>query len=124
LDLAAKDATAFAAALKRAAEALPDEEKYADVQVTHVIDEAATRDNLESVIDGLKDKLHQRDTFILFAAGHGISDQGRFYLIPQDYQGGPNALKQQAIGLDKLLDWLANGIMAPRRQSRHCQTAR
>jgi WD40 repeat protein/uncharacterized caspase-like protein len=112
LDLAAKDAMAFAAALKRAAEALPDRDKYAGVEVVPVLNEAATRDNLERVIDGLKDKIHQRDTFILFAAGHGISEEGRFYLIPQDYQGGPGALKQQAIGQDRLQDWLANRIRA------------
>jgi hypothetical protein len=42
--------------------------------------------------------------------------QGRFYLIPQDYQGGinPEALATRAVGQDQLQDWLANRIKAKR----------
>lgn len=44
-----------------------------------------------------------RDSFILFAAAHGDAENGRFYLIPQDYQSGPpGTLKQRAIGQDDL----------------------
>ena len=57
-------------------------------------------------------EISPRDTFILFAAAHGTSENGRFYLIPQDYQGGPGALEQRAIGQDRLQDWLANRIKA------------
>src|SRR5262249_17924055 len=56
--------------------------------------------------------INRRDTFIRFVAAHGISEDGRFYLIPQDYQSGPSALQQQAIGQDRLQDWLANRIKA------------
>jgi uncharacterized caspase-like protein len=54
--------------------------------------------------------IHQRDTVLLFAAGHGYSLNGRFYLIPQDCQGGnnPEALATGAIGQDRLQDWLAH----------------
>src|SRR5262249_57890912 len=39
---------------------------------------------------------------------------GRFYLIPQDYDGGTNAasLQERAIGQDRLQDWVANRIKA------------
>jgi uncharacterized caspase-like protein len=60
--------------------------------------------------------MHPRDSFILFAAAHGYSHKptGRFYLIPQDYQGGNDraALAQRAVGQDDLQDWLANRIKA------------
>jgi uncharacterized caspase-like protein len=51
---------------------------------------------------------------VFFAAGHGYSHYGPFYLIPQDYDGGrnPEALKSLAIGQDKLQDWIANRIKA------------
>jgi len=57
-----------------------------------------------------------QDTFILFAAAHGYSHDGRFYLIPQDYDGGidPEALRTRAIGQNDLQDWLANAIKAKR----------
>src|SRR5262249_55440429 len=51
----------------------------------------------------------------LFVAAHGISENGRFYLIPQDYQHGPpGTLAKRAIGQDDLQDWLANRIKARR----------
>jgi uncharacterized caspase-like protein len=55
-----------------------------------------------------------RDTFVFYAAGHGYSLDGRYYLIPQDYQGGsnPKALASRAIGQEKLQDWIANRIKA------------
>ena len=39
---------------------------------------------------------------------------GNYYMIPQDYQGGPNpvALKTRAIGQDRLQEWIANRIKA------------
>ena len=58
--------------------------------------------------------MHPRDTFILFAAAHGKSEAGRYYLIPQDYDGGPDpeALAKRAIDQSMLQDWLANRIKA------------
>jgi uncharacterized caspase-like protein len=54
------------------------------------------------------------DTFVLFAAALGYTHNGRYYLIPQDYQGGPDpdALAARAIGLEHLRDWIANRIKA------------
>ena len=51
---------------------------------------------------------------MLYAAAHGYSEAGRFYLIPQDYAGGadPAALTTRAIGQERLQDWIANPIKA------------
>jgi uncharacterized caspase-like protein len=103
----ASDATAFGEAMKKAAAGLYDE-----VRLTLALDKQATRDNLEKIAAKIAREIHQRDSFILFAAGHGTSENGRFYLIPQDYQGGPDHLVQRAIGQDRLQDWLANRIKA------------
>jgi uncharacterized caspase-like protein len=53
-----------------------------------------------------------RDAFVFFAAAHSYSYQGRFYLIPQDYQGGtnPEALQKLALDQARLQDWFANRI--------------
>lgn len=109
LGLAVKDATTFAADIRRAAARL-----YADVRVELALDEQAARDNLEATIVHFAEGVHPRDTVILFAAAHGYSVSGRFYLIPQDFQGGtnPEALTARAIGQDRLQDWLANRIKA------------
>jgi WD40 repeat protein len=109
LSLAVKDAEAFAASMKKAVTGL-----YGDVRITLALDTQATRDNLEKLIGKISAEVHPRDSFILFAAGHGTSENGRFYFIPQDYQGGPGHLAQRAIGQDRLQDWLANRIKAKR----------
>lgn len=109
LVLAAKDAGSVAGDLKAAAVG-----QYADVSVTLALDEDASRDNLERIINKLSAEVHQRDTFVFFAAAHGISHNGRFYLIPQDYSGGTNPISLEANAIDqvRLQDWLANRIKA------------
>ena len=107
LKLAVKDAEAFGSEMRRAGARM-----YQEVIVTRVLDELATRENLDQVVDRIAKDVHPRDTFILFAAAHGTSENGRFYLIPQNYQGGSGALQERAIGQDQLQDWLANRIKA------------
>jgi hypothetical protein len=110
LSLAVKDAKTFGAEMKRAAGDLYDDAP----RVMTVLDEEATREKLDMIIDKLAGEIQRRDTFILFAAAHGISESGRFYLIPQDYDGGanPTSLAQRAIDQNRLQDWLANRIKA------------
>src|SRR5262249_5720563 len=109
LALAVKDAEDLAAEMKKAAGSL-----YDKGTVTLVLAKEATPDNIDRVINRIAKVVHPRDTFILFAAAHGTSENGRFYLIPQDYQGGPGALQQRAIGQERLQDWFANRIKARR----------
>jgi WD40 repeat protein len=111
LDLAVNDAKAFATDMEKAAAGL-----YDGVRITLALDQDATRDNLRKLVDKVAAQIHPRDTFILFAAAHGYALNGRFYLIPQDYQGGMDhrALATRAIGQDELQDWLANRIKAKR----------
>jgi hypothetical protein len=62
------------------------------------------------------------DTFLLTCRtnrgvehnSHVIDAMSRFYLIPQDYQGGndPDALANGAIGQEHLQDWVGNRIKA------------
>jgi uncharacterized caspase-like protein len=103
------DARDFGSSVKHAGQGL-----YADVHLSILTDAEATRDNLKSVIDRIAAGVRPHDTFILFAAAHGYSVGGRYYLIPQDYYGGPNpdALAARAIDQSMLQDWLANRIKA------------
>ena len=109
LDLAEKDAKAFAESVRKAAAGLYDKDK---IRVTPVLGKQATRANLERIVDRIAVDIHPRDTFILFASGHGYALQGRFYLIPQDYRSAATSLAEGAIGQDQLQDWLANRIKA------------
>ena len=53
-------------------------------------------------ISRIAGEIHPRDSFILFAAGHGVSSKGRFYLIPHDYNSAATSLRDGAIGQDAL----------------------
>jgi hypothetical protein len=107
LAFAAKDATAIAKDMRNASHLL-----YESSHVTLALNERATRANIEKIIGNLETVVHQRDTFILFIAGHGITENGRFFLIPQDYQGGPDSLRLNAIGQDRLEHWFTSQIKA------------
>jgi uncharacterized caspase-like protein len=111
LSLAVKDATALAEKLKDAGR-----DSYGKVFVTTAFDERATRDGLDRIFERTARDIHSRDTFILFAAAHGASRGGQFYLIPQDYQGGgnPDALARNAIGQQQFQNWLTNKVRARR----------
>ncbi len=107
LKLAVSDATALGKAFEKAGSGL-----YRKVIVRTVVDGDATAANIDRVVTQIADKINPRDTFIFFAAAHGYSHEGRFYLIPQDYQGGPDpqALATRAIDQLQLQDWIANRI--------------
>ncbi len=109
LSLAVADAKAFAAEMEKAGAGL-----YGEVRVRTLLDAEADASGLARAVDKFAAGIHPRDTFVLFAAAHGFSQGGRFYLIPQDYPGGiaPETLSARAIGQEKLQDWIANRIKA------------
>lgn len=109
LQLAVGDARAVAAEFKKAGEGI-----YRDVRVRTVLDEEATAARLDAAVTEFAGDIPPRDTFILYIAAHAITSSGRFYLIPQDYQGGgdPEALKTRAIDQLRMQDWIANRVRA------------
>jgi WD40 repeat protein len=109
LNLAVTDAKAFAAEMRKAGAG-----QYGEVLVAEALDADATSASLDRTIEQMSTRINPRDTFVLFAAAHGISKDDRFYLIPQDYQGGndPDALASRAIGQEHLQDWVGNRIKA------------
>ena len=111
LFLAVRDAELLAEEFRRAAGTL-----YREVKITFALDEEATRHGLSQAVARMGADIHPRDTFVFFAAAHGYSHAGNFFLIPQDYSGGgdPFALQTRAIGQLDLQDWLANRIKAKR----------
>src|SRR5262249_45275352 len=111
LGASVSDANAFAAEIKKSAVGL-----YADVNVTMALDENATRAKLDDVFKKLARAVSPRDTFVFYAAAHGYSLGGSYYLLPQDYRGGPEpkAVRTRAIGQERLQDWIANRIKARR----------
>ena len=103
------DATAFSAEMEKAGSGL-----YSQVRVTLALDASATVAKLDETFRKLSSEISPRDTFVFYAAAHGYTVGGNYYMIPQDYQGGPvpDKIKARAIGQDRLQDWIANRIRA------------
>ena len=84
------------------------------MRVRTALDAEATPAGLDRIFREMSSGIGPRDTFVFYAAAHGYSSGGHYYLIPQDYQGGPDpaALVSRAIGQERLQDWIANRIEA------------
>src|SRR5262249_18304838 len=84
------DTEAFSAEMEKAGAGL-----YAEFRVTKALNADATVAKLEEIFKKLASEISPRDTFVFYAAAHGYSLGGNYYIIPQDYQGGvdPQAIK-------------------------------
>lgn len=111
LQASAPDAEAFSAEMEKAGAGL-----YGQVRVTLALDKDATVDKLDETVARLAQEISPRDTFVFYAAAHGYTAGGKYYLLPQDYQGGPDpiAIKTLGIGQEHIQDWIANSIKAKR----------
>ena len=105
------DAKAFAAEMEKAGAG-----QYERVRVTLALDENATLAKLDAAVARIASEISPRDSFVLYAAAHGYSLGGNYYMIPQDYQGGgdPQALKARAVSQERIQEWLASRIKAKR----------
>ncbi|WP_316195626.1 MULTISPECIES: caspase family protein [unclassified Bradyrhizobium] len=109
LNNAVNDAQALGKAFEAAAGGM-----YDAVDVEYALDEEATPTKLDKLIDRMAARIGPRDTFVFFAAAHGTSENGRFYLIPYGFRTDATPLSEKAIGQDRLQDWIGNRIKARR----------
>jgi hypothetical protein len=106
LNFAASDARAVAAAFK-----MPDAGKgiYGSVTIHAVIDGEVTRQHLEREFEDLGKEVRSDDVFLLYMSGHGETDNGRYYFIPQDANNASHeSLLQSSIGQDEIQTWLTH----------------
>jgi hypothetical protein len=104
LNLAVPDAKAIAAAFQEAGR-----EHYEEVNVRLALDADATVAGLDRVFADLATKVRPRDVFVFFAAGHGKTVDGRYYLVPQDLiYKTDQSLVDHGIDQDRLQKWFAS----------------
>jgi hypothetical protein len=107
LTYAVPDAKAIAAAFREAGKG-----HYEDVDVTLALDADATVAKLDRTFSELARKIRPRDVFVFFAAAHGKTLDGRYYMVPQDFiYQNDQSLVRSAIGQDQLQKWFS-GIAA------------
>jgi WD40 repeat protein len=81
LKYAVADADDFAAEVKGQQEHLASFER---VEVVELTDDKATKMNVLGALAGLAKKAQPEDAVVVYFAGHGLAEGGRFYLIPHD----------------------------------------
>jgi hypothetical protein len=102
------DASSLAEGFKKAGKEL-----YEDVFVTLALDKEATVAHLDGIFNDLKSRIRPRDVFVFYAAGHGKTEDGRYYFVPQDfkYEAGQSLahqLSERGIGQDRFQAWFAS----------------
>lgn len=105
LDLAyaSSDAEAIGTALKVAGKEL-----YSDVIVETVLDKDVTVDGLNAAFGRLESKVRPGDVFVFFLAGHGKTEDGRYYFLPHDFRyTDEDSFKTAGIGQATLQEWFS-----------------
>jgi WD40 repeat protein len=102
LDLPAKDASDFAAAMQRQQGRL-----YRQVEARVLTDAQATRDEIVDGLEWLSRQVTQHDVGMVFIAGHGVNDpaQGYIYL---PVNADPDKLRRTGVPMDEFRKTLAN----------------
>jgi WD40 repeat protein len=81
LKFAVADADQFAAEIQHQQEHLAE---YAQVEVVKLTDEAATKAKIIGALAALAKTVQPEDVVLVYFAGHGLAEGGRFYLVPHD----------------------------------------
>lgn len=102
LNLPAKDARDFAAALQRQKGRL-----YRDVEVKLLTDAQATADSVVDGLDWLQKQVTQHDVGVVFIAGHGVNDATQGYtFLPVN--ADPDRLRRTGVAMDEFKKTLAS----------------
>lgn len=101
LELSAKDAKDFAAAMQQ------QTTLYREVEVKLLTDADATRDNIVDALEWLQKQVTQHDVGMLFIAGHGVNDAtAGYYYLPVN--ADPSKLKRTGVSMADIRGTMSN----------------
>lgn len=105
LSYAVPDAKALGDAMKKAGSS---SSLYQSVEVTSVLDDGVTIENLDKVFAEVSGKVHPRDVFVFFLAGHGKTVDGRYHFLPQNFRyEDETSIIKRGIDQDRFQAWFA-----------------
>ena len=82
---------------------------FRQVHVTQLFDDQATTQGLEAAFAKVAPTVAPGDVFVLYIAGHGVTRDGRYYFLPQDFRYVDDAaIHQHGISQDHFQRWLAS----------------
>jgi len=93
-----------------------NERFYTGINEVKLYNQHATRNNIFSAFDTLHTKIRKEDLFILYIAGHGVTIDGKYYILPweTDNVTSPDAIKKVGLNTDTIQQLL---IKIPARRS-------
>ncbi|WP_372682257.1 caspase family protein, partial [Desulfosarcina sp.] len=82
---------------------------FHNVRVVPLFDDQVTLKGLGQAFQRIKETIVPQDVFMLYLAGHGVTLDGRYYFLPQDFRYyNEDAVRKDAINQDHLQSWLAD----------------
>jgi WD40 repeat protein len=103
LSYAVPDAKSLAESFQRGAKSV-----FTNVETTLVLDADATADKIAATFATLASKVKSNDVFVLFIAGHGITQEGRYHYLPSDFRyTNEESIKAKAINQDHIQQWMS-----------------
>ena len=104
LKYAAHDAQSIYEGLKNSAGSI-----FKEVKVISLIDDQATTSGMEEAFKKMSSQAKSNDLFVLYLAGHGLTFDGRFYFIPQEFvYQSEDSVPKKAISQERIQQWLAS----------------
>ncbi|MGD8569230.1 MAG: caspase family protein, partial [Gammaproteobacteria bacterium] len=103
LRYAVPDARSVVDSIKSASHGL-----FNNIKIHKLLDANASIASIEEMFNSLSKKIKPNDVFVFFVASHGVTMDGRYYMIPQElvYQN-EDSVRENAISQQTLQKWLA-----------------
>lgn len=102
LKYASSDATDIAKGFELAGNGL-----FESTRTWTLLDKQVTRSQITKTFDEISGSIRSSDVFILFVAGHGKTEDGRYYFLPHDLKyTGPSSIAEQGIGQNHWQEWM------------------
>jgi len=81
---------------------------FTRVNVTEVYDQQANINGIDQAFKSLGESAKSSDVFILYLAGHGITQDGKYHFLPADFRfRNEDSIRQSAITQDHLQAWMS-----------------
>jgi len=81
---------------------------YDDVKVVPVLDRNVTDEGLDRVFATLASEIKPEDKFVFFIAGHGLTVDGKYYFLPQNFApASGDTYANKGISQDRWQEWFA-----------------
>jgi uncharacterized caspase-like protein len=110
LRYAVADAQALTTTLRPTAAPL-----FGDIKLTQLFDEHVTLTGLDATFGRIATEAQPQDVFVLYIAGHGVTRDGHYYFLPQDFRyRDDGTIQREAVSQTHLQRWLAS---VPTRKS-------